>query len=88
MSNIPKIAAVVPMLKMKIGVVTKLGSALHQIMVVWQQLTMVRPNTHEIQTLRTWEIYRKFGRNREQLYALRLFVYYPVRFPTFLYKYL
>src|SRR5271170_5793442 len=55
MSNIPKIPAIAPKLRMKTGVITKLGSALHQIMVVWQQLTTARPNTHEIQTLRTWK---------------------------------
>src|SRR5277367_865977 len=77
MSNIPKIPAIAPMLRMKTGVVTKLGSALHQIMVVWQQLTIARPNTHEMYTsTKNMGIYTKFGKNGEQFYALRLFPRY------------
>ena len=61
MSNIPKVPAIAHIPRTKGGDVTKFGSALHQIMVIWEQLTIVRP-THEIQILRA----REYTQNLER----------------------
>lgn len=42
-SSIAKTHTVVPMLRIKTGVVTMFGFALHQMMVSWQKVTIVRP---------------------------------------------
>lgn len=57
MSNIPKMLAIVPKPKMKAGGVKiiKLGSALHQIIVICEQFTIVRPICEHTSFLKEWE---------------------------------